>query len=899
MREAIRTSVEQQASLEQLAHDFAARLEKDRNFSDGENEISGNLTGRQQHPDAIHMTTADAEMVRTAAEQQSPFEHLSRESAVIPEKEYDSAIREKEPENLSLRQKNTDAVRMSSDDAGIIRQSAKNQTSSEHISHEFVVRQEKAHDFTERKKEKNEKAVRVREAETKASEQLTAKDENTAFRVSGSNQQTAVIREGVEEASADVQSRMPEIERVSGADDVLKNPIREKAESQTGKTTGKAAQKGQIRKKRMAQQGTGADAAKTAITAGEKAKASAKAGTKAGEKAADKAKNALDRMQSAAGGSGVLNRMQEAADTAPDAIGQMAKRVPKSIGRGVTAGAVVGFAGSVLNRGFNAARNITSSALGDGDPNVAQKTVSDSTNMGRNAAGDSVKTFRTSKKLYDRIKNRELISAGRKARKAAKEATKTEEKTRKGITGFFRSIGRSIQSAAAASSPFHVVRLLILLIILVVLVVLLLISAFTAVLNHQDTLKQMINSRSSNVMVSGGSADAILYHALKNAGYSDEMIAGMLGNFNTETSGGDSGRGRIDPAAVESNGEGHGIAQWSYGRKENLMAYAAQNGPNHSEDDWSNITVQVNFLLKELSEGGYSGTFLSFTGSDELRQEVASAIASSDLGNPPSTDSKYDLVNQCALEWEHVFERSSYAPSFDERIADAQYFYDKIISGGYEGFDLMTLAIPISADGLTITTAPDELEDSSAEPDDASQMYWHPERHGTGQGLGQYHVAVDITNNNSRARAHEEIHPAAYGNDTTVADVGVSDGYGNYVVTVTTLNDGNSLYVLYGHCDTVLVNTGDPVDETTVLATVGSTGRSTGDHVHLALKLNTNPVSVARYNADNAIDANWIWYKQGYNFPHPATSGWDHDSDYESHMREYVKDEIIARFGSV
>ncbi len=67
-------------------------------------------------------------------------------------------------------------------------------------------------------------------------------------------------------------------------------------------------------------------------------------------------------------------------------------------------------------------------------------------------------------------------------------------------------------------------------------------------------------------------------------------------------------------------------------------------------------------------------------------------------------------------------------------------------------------------------------------------------------------------------------------------------GYGNYVI----INHGNGLQTVYGHASKLLVETGEAVSRGQVIALVGSTGRSTGPHLHLEVRLNgarKNPIN--------------------------------------------------------
>jgi len=87
---------------------------------------------------------------------------------------------------------------------------------------------------------------------------------------------------------------------------------------------------------------------------------------------------------------------------------------------------------------------------------------------------------------------------------------------------------------------------------------------------------------------------------------------------------------------------------------------------------------------------------------------------------------------------------------------------------------------------------------------------------------------------------------AAHGG--TVTFVGNMGGYGLVVF----INDGNGLETRYAHCNTVLVNVGQTVEAGDVIATVGSTGDSTGPHLHFEIIRNgrhLNPLFFAHTNS--------------------------------------------------
>lgn len=80
--------------------------------------------------------------------------------------------------------------------------------------------------------------------------------------------------------------------------------------------------------------------------------------------------------------------------------------------------------------------------------------------------------------------------------------------------------------------------------------------------------------------------------------------------------------------------------------------------------------------------------------------------------------------------------------------------------------------------------------------------------------------------------------PAAQGTPVGAALPGVvsfageTPGYGNIIV----VDHPDGLQTAYAHCATVDVREGQSVDAGTIIGTVGSTGRSTGSHLHLEVR---------------------------------------------------------------
>ncbi len=61
------------------------------------------------------------------------------------------------------------------------------------------------------------------------------------------------------------------------------------------------------------------------------------------------------------------------------------------------------------------------------------------------------------------------------------------------------------------------------------------------------------------------------------------------------------------------------------------------------------------------------------------------------------------------------------------------------------------------------------------------------------------------------------------------------------------ISHGNGITTLYGHCSKILVKEGQTVEKGEVIAKVGSSGRSTGPHLHLEVLIYGTPVDPLQY----------------------------------------------------
>ena len=102
-------------------------------------------------------------------------------------------------------------------------------------------------------------------------------------------------------------------------------------------------------------------------------------------------------------------------------------------------------------------------------------------------------------------------------------------------------------------------------------------------------------------------------------------------------------------------------------------------------------------------------------------------------------------------------------------------------------------------------------------------------------GASSNHKGIDIG-----AAGGADIVAAANGTVTTAA---YSSSAGNYVM----IDHGGGLYTVYMHASALLVSPGQTVSAGEVIAKVGSTGISTGNHLHFGVSLNGSYVSPWSY----------------------------------------------------
>lgn len=102
-------------------------------------------------------------------------------------------------------------------------------------------------------------------------------------------------------------------------------------------------------------------------------------------------------------------------------------------------------------------------------------------------------------------------------------------------------------------------------------------------------------------------------------------------------------------------------------------------------------------------------------------------------------------------------------------------------------------------------------------------------------GEGAFHAGIDIS-----AGFGEAVHATA---DGTVEMADRGSGYGREIV----INHGFGVKTLYGHLSGFAVTDGQEVKRGQIIGYVGSSGRSTGPHLHYEVRIRDTPVNPHKY----------------------------------------------------
>lgn len=303
----------------------------------------------------------------------------------------------------------------------------------------------------------------------------------------------------------------------------------------------------------------------------------------------------------------------------------------------------------------------------------------------------------------------------------------------------------------------------------------------------------------------GGTNEEIVWNYFTSMGYTKECTAGIMGNMQQESA--------VSPKTVQNGGSGPGtgLIQWEdassggSGRWNILEGWASRN----KLDKWK-IETQLKFLTEvEFVDSSYKS---------ELEYYLKKYNYS------PGSDSiesfkKVNNVEHAVYIFELTWERAG-DKQYENRIKFANDFYKKFKDykpssegkkGGYGN--------PVSTDNY-ITSG--------------YGMRLHPTR-----GVMHMHPAVDLAGGNLSIKSIAD-------GKVTVAQW-MDGGYGNIVKVDHGKMNGVNLVTLYCHFASISVTGGQKVTKGQQLGIMGTTGLSTGVHLHFEVHHNGTPVSPEKY----------------------------------------------------
>jgi murein DD-endopeptidase MepM/ murein hydrolase activator NlpD len=104
-------------------------------------------------------------------------------------------------------------------------------------------------------------------------------------------------------------------------------------------------------------------------------------------------------------------------------------------------------------------------------------------------------------------------------------------------------------------------------------------------------------------------------------------------------------------------------------------------------------------------------------------------------------------------------------------------------------------------------------------------------------------ITHEVRNHDGIDLAAGHATPIRAADDGVVVHAGPRGGYGNTII----LDHGNALATLYAHQSSFAVGGGERVTRGQIIGFVGSTGFSTGPHLHFEVRVHGTPVDPMRY----------------------------------------------------
>ena len=309
----------------------------------------------------------------------------------------------------------------------------------------------------------------------------------------------------------------------------------------------------------------------------------------------------------------------------------------------------------------------------------------------------------------------------------------------------------------------------------------------------------------------------------------------------------------------------------------NLQINAMNESIKITEEEISeskkNINEQINLLRKRIQtsyKAGYSNALSVVLGADSYYDSLVRTRVITEI-----SERDQEIITDLTTEKQDLEEKEAQLKAEQEQLEQANSELEdskdslskKIDAANAEIEDISALEAQYESDVAASQQKAAEMEEeisavyaaienlSTSENSEyvGGEMRWPLPNYSTiSSGYGwrfngtDFHTGIDITGS------------GVYGSTIVAANSGTvvkanttytpGRGYGIYLI----IDHGGGMSTLYGHCSALLVSEGETVSRGQAIAQVGSTGWSTGPHLHFEVRVNgehTNPLPYLQGNS--------------------------------------------------
>ena len=288
----------------------------------------------------------------------------------------------------------------------------------------------------------------------------------------------------------------------------------------------------------------------------------------------------------------------------------------------------------------------------------------------------------------------------------------------------------------------------------------------------------------------------------------------------------DDSKGRYSTEVVDPVG-----GQVTFNALEILSMYCAHMGATDYE------SISIDDLVRQVK--AHKDEYYAYTAKTEVKVEMVDKVVDGVLTRVPEThDYTTYTVTYAGDEYfaDTVWQLDDKEKSFASDYAQNLTLYLQEIEER-EGISILEEINDLTA-GSTMPVAEGDFGNPFNDPAWRSHI---TSRFGKRPDVGL--PGKDTTNHNGLDIAYGYGTPILSVQSGTVITATVSPSYGNYVV----IDHGGGICTLYAHCSRLLVSVGQTVSKYDTIAEVGSTGDSTGNHLHICFIVNGEYVNPEQY----------------------------------------------------